>query len=249
MILYFSGTGNSEYIAKRISQAIKDEAINLFTYIKNNDYTPLTSSRPWIIVTPTYAWRIPRLVETWLKQTPLNGHHDIYFVLTCGSNIGNATHYLEILCTLKNMNYRGCQGIIMPENYIAMFQTPHKDEAKGIINNADVSIKKTIQTIFDEESLIQPHITIIDKISSGIVNNIFYPIFVHAKKFYTTNQCISCGLCEKVCPCQNIQIKDGKPLWGKECTHCMACISKCPTQAIEYGKHSKGLPRYQFPKD
>ena len=58
MILYFSGTGNSEYVAKRIEKEIKSESLNLFKKIRNNDYSSLTSHNPWIIVVPTYAWRI-----------------------------------------------------------------------------------------------------------------------------------------------------------------------------------------------
>ena len=44
----------------------------------------------------------------------------------------------------------------------------------------------------------------------------------------------------------NIRLQNGKPLWGGRCTHCMACIGYCPTEAIEYGKKSVGKPRYHF---
>ena len=44
----------------------------------------------------------------------------------------------------------------------------------------------------------------------------------------------------------NVALKDGKPVWGKVCTHCMACICYCPVSAIEYGKKSVGQPRYHF---
>ena len=45
----------------------------------------------------------------------------------------------------------------------------------------------------------------------------------------------------------NVTIKDGKPVWGRNCTHCMACICYCPKDsAIEYGKKSVGQPRYHF---
>ena len=56
--------------------------------------------------------------------------------------------------------------------------------------------------------------------------------------------CIGCGKCEKACPLNNIKLVDHRPVWGKRCTHCMACICRCPKEAIEYGKHSEGLPRY-----
>ena len=39
-----------------------------------------------------------------------------------------------------------------------------------------------------------------------------------------------------------------KPVWDKNCTHCMACICYCPVEAIEYGKKSVGKPRYHFEK-
>ncbi|MBS6504078.1 MAG: 4Fe-4S binding protein [Clostridium sp.] len=58
----------------------------------------------------------------------------------------------------------------------------------------------------------------------------FYPILIHSKKFYATNACISCGKCENVCPLGNIQLENGKPNWGSNCTHCS------PKEAIEYGR-------------
>ena len=81
---------------------------------------------------------------------------------------------------------------------------------------------------------------------SGPVNPIFYRFFVKANAFQTDDTCISCGQCVENCPMNNITLESGKPTWGKQCTHCMACICYCPTEAIEYGKKSMGKPRYHF---
>ena len=81
---------------------------------------------------------------------------------------------------------------------------------------------------------------------SGPVNPIFYKFFVKANAFTASGACIGCGQCAKRCPMNNITLKDGKPVWGKNCTHCMACICYCPVSAIEYGKKSVGQPRYHF---
>ncbi len=97
MILYFSGTGNSEYAAKRIGAELKDEVLNLFEKIQTHDFSKLHSSRPWVVAAPTYAWRIPRIVQEWLEHTTLSGSKDIYFVMTCGGSIGNAGKYLKKL--------------------------------------------------------------------------------------------------------------------------------------------------------
>ena len=250
MILYFSGTGNSRHAARRIAEGTGDEIIDLFGMIKSHDYdnTEIHSDTPWVIVTPTYAWRIPHIVEELLKKLSLTGNKRIYFVMTCGDSIGNAGKYLEPLSAEKSMIYSGCYELVMPENYIAMFKTPEKSEALKIIKRAEPEIDKIIEMLKAGKEFPERHITFAGKICSGFINDMFYPAFVHAKKFYTTDKCISCGKCERVCPLNNIRLVDGRPLWADNCTHCMACISKCPWEAIEYGKHSRGLPRYVFPE-
>lgn len=248
MIIYFSGTGNSEYIAKVIADEMKDEAIDLFQKIKDHDYSEMISQKPWIIVTPTYAWRIPRIVEEWLEKTMLNGNQDVYFVMTCGGSIGNAQKYLQKLCREKNMNYKGCAEIVMPENYIALFHTLQPDEIQPIIEQGCKKAVDIVEYIKQGDVIPYSQITMKDRLNSGIVNDVFYPLFVHDKKFYITSKCISCGKCVQVCPLKNIELKDDKPIWKHDCTHCMACISHCPTEAIEYGKNSIGQLRYTCPK-
>ena len=248
MILYFSGTGNSEYAAERIGGEMGDEVLNLFGKIRDNDVSEVNSETPWVVVTPTYAWRIPHLVENWLKNTALTGNRDAYFVMTCGGSVGNAGQYLESLCKKKGLRYKGCLELVMPENYIAMFATPTKSEALETIAKAEETLTRGIAYLKNGEPFPKPPVTLRDKMNSGIVNAGFYPLFVHAKKFYATENCISCGMCEKVCPMGNISVKNGAPSWGNNCTHCMACICRCPKEAIEYGKHSQGLPRYTCPK-
>ncbi len=248
MILYFSGTGNSEYVAKRIGKEINDEVIDLFGKIRGGDFSQLSAADPWVVVAPTYAWRIPRIVEAWLEKATLTGNNEIYFVMTCGGSIGNAGKYLEKLCGAKKWNYRGCIAVTMPENYIALFSTPTKEEALEIIEKAEEVIDRAALLIKNNQTFPRREPTLKDKINSGIVNTTFYPLFVHAKKFYATDACISCGKCVRVCPLNNIRLENGKPVWGKDCTHCMACISRCPAAAIEYGEHSKGMARYVCPK-
>lgn len=248
MILYFSGTGNSEYVAKRIGKEIGDEVLNLFEKIRSHDVSAMHSDKPWVVAAPTYAWRIPRILNQWLEQTILSGSKEIYFVMTCGENIGNSEKYLKKLCISKNMKFSGCFPVVMPENYIAMFSTPTKDEALGMIHQAESAIDQLISVIKQGRPFESSSLTIKDRMNSSIVNDIFYPLFVHAKKFYAKDTCISCGKCVSVCPLNNVQIEKGKPVWGKVCTHCMACICRCPSEAIEYGKHSQGMPRYTCPK-
>lgn len=248
MILYFSGTGNSEYVAKRIGHIVQDETCNLFQKIRNQEYTEMSSAKPWIIVSPTYGWRIPRILQEWLRHTRLLGSKDIYFVMTCGGSIGNAGAYLEALCTEKDLHYMGCMPILMPENYIALFASPNKEEAMKIIDQAEGHIDDAASIIHQRKDFPKPSVTMKDRLSSGIVNQLYYPLLLHDKKFWVTSSCTSCGLCEKLCPLGNIKLEKGAPVWHHSCTHCMACINHCPAEAIEYGKHTQGLLRYCCPK-
>ena len=78
MILYFSGTGNSAYTAQKIAENIQDDTLDLFQKIRDSDHTQICSDKPWVIVSPTYAWRIPRILQDWLTKTKLTGNKDIY---------------------------------------------------------------------------------------------------------------------------------------------------------------------------
>ena len=246
MILCFSGTGNSRYIARRIAEALQDETINLNEKIKANDNSPIPVKRNMVVVTPTYAWRIPQIVYDWLSETEFIGAERIWFVMDCGGEIGNAAKYNHRLAMQKNLNDMGTAQILMPENYIAMFDAPQVAEAEKIVKKAEPDIENVITRIKAEQVFPAPRNNLYDRFMSGPVNPIFYRFFVKASAFRASDACIGCGQCVKRCPMNNISLNSGKPVWGKECTHCMACICYCPAKAIEYGKKSIGKPRYRF---
>ena len=246
MILYLSGTGNSKYVAKRIADALGDALVNLNDRIKASDTSSVETGERVIIVTPTYAWRIPRVVCDWLRKTELRGAKRSWFVMTCGSEIGNADKYNRELCAEKAISCMGTVQIVMPENYIAMFSAPQADKARQIVAKAKPDIDRAIAAIQAGECFAPTRNNLYDRLMSGPVNPIFYKFFVKANAFTASGACIGCGQCVKRCPMNNVTLKDGKPVWGKACTHCMACICYCPVSAIEYGKKSVGQPRYHF---
>lgn len=244
MILYFSGTGNSRYTAQVIGSVTGDEIVSINELIKAGKKENLTSDKPFVFVLPTYAWRMPRVVFDFIRDTNFLGNKKTYFILTCGSEAGNAVQYIKKLCLTKSFELLGFAEIIMPENYIAMFTTPNKLEAKEIVKKSTPHILDIGKLIKNEQPLPEEKITTLGKFMSVTVNPLFYSAFVSAKGFYSTKACVSCGKCEQLCPLNNIALKDGKPIWGQNCTHCMACICRCPKEAIEYKKKSIGQPRY-----
>ncbi|MDO4307293.1 MAG: EFR1 family ferrodoxin [Eubacteriales bacterium] len=248
MILYFSGTGNSAFVAKRIASIVRDEVVSINDRIREHSHKKIVSEKPLVFAVPTYGWRIPRLVEEWICKMTFEENQKAYFVMTCGGDIGNAEKYILKLCEKKKFEFMGCAEIVMPENYIAMFPVPEEEEAISIVKKAEPLIEETANAISAGYRLPSKEVSSAGKICSSVVNELFYPLFVKAGKFRATDACISCGKCEKVCPLHNIHLKNGKPVWKRKCTHCMACICDCPREAIEYGKASKGKPRYHCPE-
>lgn len=246
MVLYFTGTGNSHYIAQRIAKALGDELFSINDRIKAGSGEPVNTGSQVVIAAPTYAWRLPVIVSEWIAETDFIGAEKIWFVMDCGAQIGNAAKYNSALSTRKKLQYMGTAQIIMPENYIAMFPVPDSEEAAQTIANAEPDIDDVIARISASQEFAKPRNNFIDRMMSGPVNRMFYPFCVKARAFAAGDGCISCGKCVELCPLNNVSLKDGRPVWGKECTHCMACIAYCPTECIEYGKKSIGKPRYHF---
>ena len=147
MILCFSGTGNSRYIAERIAEALQDEIVDLNAKIKAADYAPIQAGEDIVLVTPTYAWRIPQIVSAWLTKADLLSAKRIWFVMDCGSEIGNAAKYNRQLAAQKHLRYMGTAQIIMPENYIAMFHAPQKEQARRIVEQAEPALQKALAQV------------------------------------------------------------------------------------------------------
>ena len=225
MILYFSGTGNSKYAAQRIADGLGDTLCSMNERIKASDTSPVETGSRLVIVTPTYAWRIPRLVRDWLLHTELHGATQVWFVMTCGSEIGSADKYNRALCEEKGLT---CMGTAQ------------------IVARAEPDIDRAIAAIREERAFPPTRCKLYDRFMSGPVNPIFYGCFVKDRAFTVSDACIGCGQCARLCPTNNITLREGKPVWGGDCTHCMACICRCPTEAIEYGRKSVGKPRYHF---
>lgn len=249
MIVYFSGTGNSRHAALRLAELLKDgQTLDAGQCIREGEALTAHSDAPYVFVCPTYAWRIPRVFEKLLRGAAFTGNDRVYFVMTCGDGIGGAQRYLQALCAEKNWRFMGVAQIVMPENYIAMFSVPTREEAKGIVRRADQALAETAACIVAGEKLPDRPGGAAGAALSAITPW-FYRFCVKAKAFYATDACCGCGACEKACMMRNICLEAGKPVWGDACTHCMACICGCPRQAIEYGKKSVGKPRYLCPEE
>ena len=120
VIIYFSATGNSKYVASKVAEATKD-------YIKSitdiTDRITLQQGESLGIVIPTYFYWVPSVVSDFLENTEIECEEDtyIYCIATCGGTSGQATQTVGKLLKKKGKQVKAYFDMVMPDNWTPMF--------------------------------------------------------------------------------------------------------------------------------
>ena len=85
MILYFSATGNSQYVADRLASALGQDAVSLVDCLRRGE-TSFTDDTI-CVVSPTYFWGLPSIVKEFLAQADLHADY-LCFLATYGTTPG-----------------------------------------------------------------------------------------------------------------------------------------------------------------
>ncbi|WP_321437568.1 EFR1 family ferrodoxin [uncultured Bacteroides sp.] len=255
MIFYFSGTGNSEWIARQVAAyqnekliSIADEMIDL-----NNTFQYTLGESEMIgFVFPVYSWAPPAIVKEFIKKicfTNYNSHY-CFFICSCGDEAGLTLKIMHEVIRMKEWEWKAAFSVIMPNNYVSLpgFDTDPKelekkklDDSVGDVQRINGLLESRTEYYFDCKKGSFAFL------KSRIINPLFNKYQVTSKPFYATDDCISCGLCEKHCPMHNVKV-DEKPVWGDNCTSCLACYHICPRHAIHYGKATLKKHQYFHPE-
>ena len=147
MILYFTGTGNSKFVADYLAEHLNDETISMNKIIKNSEKLVCDSEKPYIVVAPIYAWRYPAVIEELLRKSELKGNKTVYCIATMGENSGNADKYLKKIFTDKGMNFTGYIGVAMQNNYLFMEKMPKPRDAARQLNDVIPKLKKFLMLL------------------------------------------------------------------------------------------------------
>lgn len=250
MVLYFSATGNTAYIAREIAKRLGDECINLLDRVKTNDHSPLHSEKPFIICAPVYVCEMPRFLSKYLREQEFTGSRNVYFIFTSGGYCGISGILAKSIFEKKGMRVLGHAEFRMPRNYVASDAYPMlgEEEIRERLTAAHGKLDQVAGTIRTQGRLTARHVFLFELLITLPFNPVWSKYKYKTKDFHTTDTCISCGKCAKLCPLNNIKLKDGRPVWADQCTHCMACIGNCPTEAIEYGNITQNKEKYNLGK-
>jgi len=240
-IFWFSGTGNSLWVAKKLAHATKAEAVNI---AHTRDLETVTVEDDVIgFVFPTYLGDLPRPAKEFLLKlrTPKNA----WFFAVMTSADGDSG--VSFLCIDRALYARGqhlslARNLVMPGN---LLKHSAKNE-KGILGDAEDELKNILWDIFHRTSDYKT-----ENKGPGkrfVQNTPFRSPNALIKRFRITDDCVGCGLCTQVCPTGNITVTDGKAVHGKACANCFACRHWCPKGAtVPKLKMFSKRPQYHHP--
>lgn len=236
MIFYFSGTGNSKWVAEQLAKQTNDRAYDIGEVeaadLKNEVFIGL--------VFPIYAWGVPEPMVDFVKKLPPTKAFS-FGICTCGADAGLAMKKLSDVYPLDSS-----YSIVMPSNYIVGADLEDETTILKKLAHAKTQISTIAKEILEQKKVYRVHEGPAAFLKSQLATRAFNKFARTTKPFYADENCIGCGYCAKNCPSKTITIQNAKPVWGKKCYQCLHCINGCPQKAIQYGKRSIGRKRYLF---
>lgn len=255
MIFYFTGTGNSFWVAKALGEAFDEPLVSIAEALKNSGSEiryPVRPDERILFVYPVHSWGPAVPVVRFITRLVLSGYagQPVYSISTCGDECGYASRLLRKALAKRQLPLTAAYSVIMPNNYILLpgFSVDSKEVEERKLQEAPARVAEIVEAIRRHQADGLYHTGSLPGLKSyGI-----YPLFVHfaigKTAFRATESCISCGLCERICPTGTITLEKGRPVWTDSCVQCVACIHRCPVRAIEYGKETQKKGRYRHPE-
>ena len=219
MIFYFSATGNSYWTAQLLSNHFNLPLISVTEAVKKASYQfDISNASLILFVFPVHSWGPALSMLSFIRQLEFTGYNH----------------------QQKGWILNDCFSIIMPNSYILLpgFDVDSPAIEKQKLEKAPHQIQEIIKAIESgKKTSLLYHPGSAAWLKTKLIYAGFSKFIKGKTHFRVTNTCISCGLCVKVCPENNIHLNNKKqPEWSDQCVQCLACIHRCPEHSIEYGK-------------
>lgn len=261
MIYYFSGTGNSRYVANLLGE-ILDEDTYYIPHARGALVQPQGNTLGFVF--PVYSWGVPPIVIEFfnkLKQEFIDNVKKrampVWCVMTCGDEAAMAPEMFVKALQEREVNVQYIASVIMPNNYVLIpgFNVDPKEVEQRKLEGAPARIDAIAAKIKSLPYQDHKMDTIIDVVRGSwphFKSKMIYPLFKHwgilPKSWRYTDACISCGLCARLCPSHNISMVSGKPVWSINCCSCLTCFHACPRNAVQYAKLTLKKGQYMLPE-
>ena len=249
MLFYFSGTGNSEWAARRIADELSERLFFIPDEMGGDCRYVLRSGERLGFVFPTYAWGVPQLVLRFIERMEVSGVDYLYFVTTCGDDTGLLADEFCEAVSRKGWACRMGSAVQMPESYVCLpgFDVDPEDREHLKRSQAQIRLDMIVDNIIDGRGGFDTLPGSCAWLKSAVLRPLFRRYLTSPTHFHTTDACTGCGRCVEACPLHNIRLADGnRPAWDADCAMCLRCYHQCPARAIEWGRYTRGKGQYLF---
>lgn len=247
MIFYYSGTGNSAYVAKNLGESLREKVVR----ISDSDaLANIVDGNSVGFVFPVHAWGPALPVISFIeyiddKTVSEIRQRPVWIVMTCGDETGNAPLIIEKSLHKRGIDVAGIWSVIMPNTYVLLpgFDVDSKEVENRKLEGAPSRLEHIAEKIRKGEWDRDITYGSMPRLKSSV-----YPLFrrwgIFPKKWKASDSCIGCGICSRNCPEKNIVMEKGKPRWDDNCVSCLACYHSCPKHAVEYGNITRKKGQY-----
>lgn len=248
MVFYFSGTGNSLYIARNIAAQLGEKMISISEEVLRGSYKfGIKEGESIGFVYPVHRMGPPEIVLDFIKKLEIEGYakNYVYSVFNCAGTYEYTARIIKKALDKKGYKMSGDYHVIMPGNYITVKSKITKAQSLEFLACSDEKIAGIVKSIRYKESNYkkEKHSFVL----SYIVRNIGR--LEKTMPFEVNERCTGCGQCMRICPMKAITLENMRPhRYQEKCTFCLGCINCCPCDAINFGKNTVGKERYIHPE-
>ena len=246
-IFLYTGTGNSLWTAKKLSAVLKNTELIPVTLAGKDRIN--TNSKNIGFIFPVHICGIPLRMVDFLNRLEADSAKYYFAVAVNAGQVAATLIQLKNLLQNKNIKLSSGFSVCMPSNYIPWGGAIAQEKQQQKFNEALDKISRIASSISGKEEKAPEKGPAWQNIFFSAINRLsFSHIPKMDKSFLADEKCTGCGICEKVCPAQNILLIYGKPAWQHHCEQCFACLQWCPEEAIQYGRSTAKKKRYHHPE-
>ncbi len=242
----YTGTGNSLWIAHQMALELKDAALEYMPYLSRD--LKVEVDRIGIIF-PVHIWGLPHRVIQFANHLQVKPETYFFALAVNAGQVAGTLLQLKKLMSTRGLSLAVGYSIVMPTNYIPWGGPGSIEAQQGLFREAQEKVKAIAEPILSMERRVVDSGSFWQNILfSWLYKLSFRQVPKMDKNFWVDNKCDSCGICSRVCPAENIEMKNEKPTWLHRCEQCFACLQWCPKEAIQHGKKTVKYQRYHHPE-
>lgn len=249
-IFYFSGTGNSLFIARQLAKQMGDcPVVPMVGEVRKGTNTALSGVIG--LVFPVHAFSMPKLVADFLASSTFDKNTYIFAVATRMGSSCQVFDDIDKILSGKGVALTARWFINMPNNYLNLLPLSNVDQIRALNIEAAEAVTSIAANVNERKIYEEadPHYSHFERNIMFPMLNKLYTVtnyFGLENKFCADDKCINCSVCSRICPSNKIEMQNEKPVWKKDtpCYHCFACIHYCPAAAIQLNRKTRKVGRY-----